>query len=285
MRKLLCAALAILLTLAAAMPALAGARMPEYRGVVMDDADVLSAQTVRDIEEYAERAEDDTNVQVHVAIVHFLDGLDAKTYAEQLFSLWRLEDDDLLIFGAAGEDSFATVLGRDVKEELGVKNADNLMYTSSRFSELFKAQQYDAAFAEWFTALNTLLNKQYNESISLKGLFATAQTEADSGRAGENSALSLWERTLNSIDDNTANYQQYQETRRQQDNGIGVGGWIVLAIIVAIIFGQSDPVRRARRSGRSHYRDYGCGCSPLGWIFTMIGANAIIDALRGRRRR
>lgn len=289
MKRFLCAALIVVLTLMSGTAALAAARMPEYRGVVTDDADVLSAEMVQDIQAYAEMAEDDTDVNIHVAIVHFLDGLDAKTYAEQLFEKWDLDHKDILLLGAAGEDSFATVLGEKVARQLGQTNADNLMYTSSSFGELFARQQYDAAFASWFTALNTLLNKQYDENMKLGKLFASAQVMPadDNGDAQSISGLvsQLWTQTLDSIDGSTADYQQYHEERQHQDNGIGVGGWIVLLIIIAIVFGQSDPVRKARNAGRSHYRDYGCGCSPLGWILTMIGFNAIIDSLRGGRRR
>ena len=61
--------------------ALAGVRMPADRGTVTDDANVLSAQTASDIAEYARLLKDDTGINVRVAIVHFLDGLDAQTYA------------------------------------------------------------------------------------------------------------------------------------------------------------------------------------------------------------
>ena len=268
------------------------ARMPENRGALTDDADVLGAQTAKDIAEYAEEAEDETGVSLHVVIVHFLDGLDVQTYADRLFASWRLGEDDMLLLGAAGEDSFASVLGEDVREKLGQKNAENLMYTSSMFGELFKRQEYDAAFGRYFVALNTLLNKQYDENIKLGDLFSSAQAPAQSAQSAQQPSHAqsaarygsqLWQQVLGSIDENTADYQQYAQTRHNDDNGIGVGGWMVMAIIIMIIFGQSDPVRKARSKGRTHYRDYGCGCSPLGWILTMIGVNAIIDRLRGRR--
>ena len=64
---------------------------------------------------------------------------------------------------------------------------------------------------------------------------------------------------------------------------MSAGGWIVLAIIIAIIFGQSDPVRRARRQGGRNYRSYGCGCSPLGWLVSLFGINVLIDSFRKKR--
>lgn len=287
MKKLFCAVAAVVLLCAAALPAMAAARMPECRGALTDDADVLSAQTAKDIAAYAEMAQDEADAHIYVAVVHFLDGLDAKTYAAELFQKWNLGDDDWLILGAAGEDSFAAAMGEDVQKKLGVSNAENLLYTSSAFGDQFKRQQYDAAFGSLFVALNTLLNKQYGTDMELGGLFKSAQAPSATAQPASQSAgdysSRLWEQVLGSIDEHTADYQQYQTQRQDSDNGIGVGGWIILIILVMIIFGQSDPVRKARNASRPHYRDYGCGCSPLGWILSMIGAGAIIDRLRRRR--
>ena len=279
-----CAALLLAFLLLLSASALAGVRMPESRGALTDDADVLGAQTAADITAYAEKAEDETDVHIHVVIVHFLDGLDVQTYANRLFQSWNLGDEDLLLLGAAGEDSFATVLGADVADELGKSNAENLLYTSSSFGTLFRNQQYDAALGSWFTALNSLLNKQYHQNIEMGSLFASAQTAPQAAQGKGDYASDLWENVLNGISQHTQRYEYDQENRAQSDdNGIGVGGWVIMAIIIMIIFGQSDPVRKARNSGRKHYRDYGCGCSPLGWILAMIGAGTLIDKFRGRR--
>lgn len=284
MKRFRWAALLVVLMVLVSASALAGARMPEKRGVVTDDADVLSAQTARDIAEYAEMAEDDTDVNISVAIVHFLDGVDAQTYANRLFAKWNLDDEDMLILGAAGEDSFAVAMGEEVAEKLGKRNAENLLYTSSSFGSLFQAQQYDSAFGSLFTSLNTLLNKQYHRDMDLGSLFADAQAPKPEAQNPSDYASELWEKVLGSIDEHTQDVQDTRAyERRTEHNGIGVGGWVVIAIIIMIIFGQSDPVRKARNSGRRHYRDYGCGCSPLGWILAMIGAGAIIDKWRGRR--
>lgn len=281
------AALLLALMLALTASALAGARMPVKRGALTDDADVLSAQVASDIAQYAEMAQDETGVNIYVGIVHFLDGLDVQIYANRLFQQWNLGDEDILLLGAAGEDSFATALGDDVRDELGKSNAENLLYTSSSFGTLFQSQRYDAAMGSWFAALNALLNKQYHTNMELGSLFASAQADQTvqaAPQGGSDYASALWENVLGSIDEHAQNYQTYRENQEQQDgNGIGVGGWVVMAIIIMIIFGQSDPVRKARNSSRKHYKDYGRGCSPLGWILAMIGAGAIIDKFRARR--
>lgn len=285
-KKILCAALCLVLVL---MPltALGRTRLPAERGVVTDDANVLGAQTVSDIAAYAEKVKDATALELHVAVVHFLDGLDAQTYANELFLKWNLKAEDVLLLGAAGEDRFAAVMGETAQRILGSKNAENLLYTSSSFSTLFRSRQYDAAFDAYFTAFNALVEKQTDQKIKLGKLFASAQTQkpaAEPAPSGRVYGSQLWNEVMDAIKDSSEDYQQYHETREHTRNGLSAGGWIVLAILIAIVFGQSDPVRKARRNRGRSYRSYGCGCSPLGWIFSLIGVNVLIDAIRGRRR-
>ena len=138
MKRIFAALLTLLLLFSAA---LADVRMPSRRGAVTDDADVLSAQTAADIATYAEKAEEETGLRLQTVIVHFLDGMDVQSYAQRLFERWELQDEDLLLLVAAGEDSFATVMGSEAAEKLGKANAENLMYTSSGFSALIRSQQ------------------------------------------------------------------------------------------------------------------------------------------------
>lgn len=291
MKKILCLALCLLMILLPLSMAFGQARLPMERGVVTDDADVLSAQTVSDIQKYAEEVESETNIDLYVATVHFLDGLDAQTYADRLFKSWRLDEDSMLLLGAAGEDTFATSMGTDVKKKLGEKNAENLMFTSSSFSTLFKSQQYDMAFGKYFIALNALLNKQYDTSIKMKNLFKSAQEQTATTQRPEKIESTfefgsqLWDEVMGAIEDNTQDYQVYhQERARRSGNGMSAGGWIVLAIIAMIIFNQRPSAKRSRRSHQNNNRRSGCGCSPLGWIFSLLGLNVLIDSIFGRRR-
>jgi len=286
MKRWICGVLCVLMVLMSAVAA-AGARMPALRGALTDDADVLSTDVSAALTEYAEDVEDETDVEVHVAIVHFLDGLDAQTYANELFAHWKLSDNAVLLLCAAGEDSFATAVGSKAESKLGKQNLDNLMYTSSDFATLIAAQQYDAAFGKYFIAFNDLLNKRYDEKLKLPKALAAY----DGNTAVQQNPVSslmgagyhLWSEVMDNVNDNSAHYNDYHANRDQQDNGLGVGGWIVLIILVMIIFSQSTPVRKARNQGKGNYRRIGCGCSPLGWILSLFGINALIDALRGKR--
>ncbi len=259
------------------------ARMPENRGVLTDDADVLSKSMANDIAEYAKLLERKTDVELHVAIVHFLDGMDVKSYADALFKKWGLGKHDLLIVGAAGEDSFAMSMGSKVSGKLGEKSAETLMYTSSGFSDCFREQRYNEAFGSLFVAMNSLAEKRYDTTIKLGKLFEDSQLSDDNEKTPQSFISHMLDRYNGDIKERGDSYQSTQAARKQKSSGMGLGGWVVLGIIALIVFGQSDPVRKARRMGGKDYRGLGCGCSPLGWIFSIFGLGVIINNLRGRR--
>lgn len=265
---------ALLLTLMLLVPlcALGALRMPEHRGTVTDDANVLSAQTVNDLNSYAQKLAEKADVNLHVALVHFLDGAEVQSYANTLFDLWELENDDLLLLGAAGEDSFAAVMGNDVQKVLGKTNAENLLFTSSEFSSFFRTQQYDAAIAAYCTALNELVHKQTGESIRMDGLFG--QAAADPIQQVQQYGSALWSDVMQSISESGQDYLAHHEREEREENGLTAGGWIVLIVLIVIMTRQSKAQRRYGQRRRS-------GC--LTWILGLFGLNIFIDFLRGRR--
>ena len=269
MMKRIFAILLSLLLLALPLSALGATRMPERRGAVTDDADVLSTQTAADLAAFIEEVEDETELSLHVAIVHFLDGLDAQAYAAELFTRWNLGNDDILLLGAAGEDTFATVMGADASKQLGRTNAENLMFTSSSFGSLFAAQRYDEAFASYCTAFSALVQKQLDETIRMDGLFGQAVPSIT--EQAQNFGSELWSGVMDAITQSGESYQHEHDRREREENGLTAGGWIVLIILVMIVLRRNKYERRKRP-----------GC--LGWILGLFGANILVDLLRGRRR-
>ncbi len=278
--------------------AAAQARFPERAAALTDDANALSQQMTADIAAYAQKVEDVTGVKLNVVLVHFLDGEPVQTYADALFARWNLGEDDLLLLGAAAEDTFALATGSALGRKLTDGNLKSLLY-SSAFESAFQAQRYDAAFGGFFVAFNTLLEKQFDTTVALGSLFAAYQPEtAQAGASGQSIAdsiaqageqlagaaqevasgvvqatSSLWNSTMDSIKGNVDDYQAYRDQRDENRGGLSPMGWIVLVIIVMVIFGQSEPARRARRRG-------GCGCGPLGWIFGLLGLSALFHRNR-----
>ena len=279
-------ALTLALCLFAALPSLAEARYPARGDTVTDDANVLSQTMTRDIASYAEEAESETSVKIHVALVSFLDGEAPQKYADALFANWDLDEDDLLLMGAAAEDTFAFSVGAKVAAKLSTGTLNSLLY-SSGFSDAFQTQRYDDAFGTLFVNLNTLLNKQYDADISLGSLFQNYQNGKVAASASDSvqqaaqsvadSANELWTSTINSITDSVQNYQNYHSQHEAESGGMNAGWWIVLLIILVLVSGHG---RRGRYRG-------GCGCSPIGWIIGGLGLGALFgrhdgDAERNR---
>ena len=264
MKKIFCVLVCLFVAITP-LWALASLRMPNCRGAVTDDANVLSRQTSADLAEYAQRLENETGIALQVVLVHFLDGAEVQSYANTLFDLWELDGDHLLVLGAAGEDRFATVAGNQAAQKLGARNAENLLYTSSAFAQLFTAQQYDAAFAAYCTALSELAEKQLNETIRLDGLFGV--TAPSPVQQAQTYASEAWNEIMQSITDSS---QSYYESRDDDENGLSAGGWILLIILVMIMLRRNKYERRKRP-----------GC--LGWLVSMLGINFFINLLRRRR--
>jgi len=268
MKKVLQCLCLIMALLVLPLTALAAVRMPVQRGTVTDDANVLSTQTVQDVTEYAALLSEKTDIRLHAAVVHFLDGLDAQTYADRLFDKWSLGEEDLLLLVAAGEDSCAASMGSAAADILGKANAENLLYTSSAFSSLLRTQQYDAAFNACFTALNTLMEKQTGRTIRLGTLFGSQpepETTVDFGSQ-------LWLDVMNALEDSGEELREEFERHEQEEEGLTAGGWIVLIVLFVIIMKQSRKPHRARRFDRR-----GCGCSPLGWLIGLLGLGFLFD--------
>lgn len=300
MKKWICGVLSLMIVLVSAF-ALADARMPINRGALTDDADVLSSELSSAIVGYAEDVKNETDMDVYVAVVHFLDGLDAQSYANQLFKEWELNDNAVLLLCAAGEDSFATAMGKKAENKLSKQNMDNLMYTSSDFAASIGRQEYDGAFAKYFVAFNDLINKRFDASLKLPKAISKA---ADAGTAeevqpGVTSSFSagslwsqiisgvpefengssvlipgMWSQTVQDVEDNSSYYTDYYQDHSYGENGIGVGGWIILIILVMIIFSQSHPVRRANNRYKKNH-------GGKGWIYGLLGV-ALIRMFRRR---
>ena len=219
-------------------------RLPDRDGVVTDDANVLDSRTIEDIEEYADMVEDETDVKIHVALVHFTDGMDVKQYGETLFNEWGLDDEDMLILGVIGQEGFTMVLGSDVQRELNTSSVDNLLYTSTSFSSLFAGGQYDAAFGNLFQGMTALFNKEYREDMEMGSLFEhVIQLPANSQNAFGSGS---WMETLGNI----GHVDDAFEASREEENGLTVVHWILIVGLIMIIINGSDPVRKAKRKFR-----------------------------------
>ena len=111
MKKWLCMLLCLAVLLVP-FGAMAAVRMPEMRGNINDSADILSAQTTNDLADFIKQVTKRADIDLYVATVHFLDGMDVQAYTDQLFAKWELTDEDLLLVGAAERASLVLRRGR-----------------------------------------------------------------------------------------------------------------------------------------------------------------------------
>lgn len=241
-------------------------RYPEKSGVACDYADVLSAQTVEDVQTFHENLAAKTNVGLYVATVHFLDGQDIKTYAHTLFERWELGEKDLLLLLAVGEDNYYACAGPELAKRF--PEASQQVLLSQTLQSEFMAQRYDGAVRSYLPALASALGKQFGVTVKLPRSLASAGATAapaaapDWGKAFKDSAF--FDRA-----EKEAQRAAQAITREEKRSGISLGKTVLLALILWLIFGSGK--------GRRGRRGCGCGCAPFGWLLAALGLQKLFD--------
>lgn len=172
MMKRICSLLLLLclaVTCACAEP-----RYPTQTGETTDAAAVLSHTTLEDLRALDSLLDKADALRLRIATVDFLDGADADDYAEALFERWSLDDEDILLLMAVGEDKYAIAAGEDVDRLLAPSTLNKLLAAS--FEEPFMNQQYDQAIAAYMPVLVQEINKVCGTSVSTSGLFGRSST-------------------------------------------------------------------------------------------------------------
>lgn len=270
----------------------AEARFPTDMGVVTDDAGVLSESMRKEMEAFAALAHTRAGVKVQVAVVHFLDGLAVQDYANRLFRHWEMGENGFLLLAAVGEDSFATASGEGFKKAVSDHNLHVLLGTTE-FGRLLEEQQYGDAFGRFFAAFGRLLEKQFSVDMDSQRLFTAYQEDMEPTPIPAAPALAdtvpeipkapevpdrvpsfipdVLNKAINRFADRE--YENNARKKARENEGLSFGGLVVLAILIWLVFGGSKAAHRGRRV-------MGCGCGPLGWIFSLLG----VSRLLGRRR-
>ena len=261
MMKRFLSLLVAMLVLCACLPACAAPRYPERQGGTTDAAAVLSQSTLRDLATSAQRLKDETDIELFVVTVDFLDGETLSSYGEGLFTQWKLDDDSLLLLLAVGEDKFATFSGRDVTRHLSRQVQDKLLSTS--LEGPFLRQAYDEAIASFIPALTQEINKAFDADVSVGGLFGQAGSESLSVEEWADE----WARRWNAAHDEepTPDSVGDRVTREDKSTGFSLGKVLLTVFLLMVIFGNFSD-----RRGR-HGRRRGCGCAPFSSILAALG--------------
>lgn len=208
-------------------------RYPEQTGEVTDAAAVLSSVTLEDLRTLDERLDDEDALRLRIVTVDFLDGSDASAYAAALFERWRLDDDELLLLMAVGEDKYALEAGEDAARLLSYATRSKLLAGS--FEPSFLNQQYDAALAAFVPALVREINKVCSVSVSTDDLFGLSS-------AG---LFSNWAASLRQQDAREDNSDLHIIYEAGQANFALIKVFLIVGVLM-IVFGSFRLKRRPR---------------------------------------
>ncbi|PPD02245.1 MAG: hypothetical protein CTY36_09820, partial [Methylocystis sp.] len=126
--------------------AFAAVNYPLLAGRVVDEADVIPPSTKSAIETKLRDLEDKSGIQLVVASVNSLDGLDVETYANGLFRAWKLgeakKNNGVLFLVAPNERKMRIEVGYGLEGTL--TDALSKIILTSAVAPRFKARDYGA---------------------------------------------------------------------------------------------------------------------------------------------
>lgn len=244
MMKRICSLLLLLLVVVSA--AAAEPRYPSRTGETTDAAAVLSHTTLEDLRKLDSLLDKADAPRLRIATVDFLDGENIDHYADELFEHWSLDDDEILLLMAVGEDKYAFATGEDVPRLLPASTVSKLLTAS--FEEPFMNQQYDQAIAAFVPVLVREINKVCGESVSTDGLFGRTTLGLF-----DNWALSLHEK--NDADDEGESIL----TREDDRTGFSLLKVALIVLVLLIVFGSfrggnRKPAKAADKPAPKHGR-------------------------------
>ena len=225
-RRILC----LLAVLMLSCTAFAEPRYPERNGVATDHAGVLSARMLEDLRTLDDRLDHADALRIRIVTVDFLDGQDIDVYARTLFDRWHLDDEDILLLIAVGEESFTLFLGEEAAALLQPGTAEAIL--RSTFTEPYLDQQYDAALAAFIPGLVNEIGLVCGERIRTDDLF----------RSTSASLISNWASLLPTADD-PADKESFL-TREDKVSGFSLLKVILIVVLLLLVFGSFRKTRR-----------------------------------------
>lgn len=219
-------------------PALAEPRYPSQTGETTDAAAVLSHTTLEDLRTLDSRLDQADAMQLKIVTVDFLDAAEADDYAAALFDRWGLDDHEMLLLLAVGEDKYALEAGQNVDRLLSPATQSKLLAAS--FEEPFLNQQYDAAIAAFVPSLVREINKLCGTSVSTDDLF---------GR----SSASLFDNWASSLRQNSGDADESDAsifTREDSRTGFSLLKVILIIAVLMFVFGSFRRIGSSQRNAK-----------------------------------
>lgn len=226
----------LLLVLLCSLCAQAEPRYPEQDGNTTDTARILSATALEDLSTVDKRLKKADAMRLKIATVDFLDGEDVDDYAAALFDRWDLEDEDVLLLLAIGNDEYAIFAGEDAARLLTPALQQELL--REHLAPLFAQQDYEGAVASFTLAFVEEANRLYGEKVSTSGLFGRSASGLF-----DNFAVSQFLAGLSDEEDGSI------FTRVDKSTGFSFLKVVLIVLVLLVIFGGRSSKTRSRAAG------------------------------------
>jgi uncharacterized protein len=133
---------------------------PPLTGRVVDQADVMTAESRSDIEAKSKDLEDKSGIQLVVATVQSLQGSDIETYANELFRFWRLgqaqKNNGVLLLVAPAEHKVRIEVGYGLEGTL--TDALSSVVISSAIIPRFKTNDFSGGIVSGVDGIVSILS-------------------------------------------------------------------------------------------------------------------------------
>lgn len=248
---------------------------------VVDDAGVLSEQTIADVSTLNERAD----IRFTVATRHFLGGREAQSYCDELFNAWNLGSYDVLLLLVIGEERYAVTLGSDVTGYYLSSEQVNSLLSSKLRQPFLQDRDYDGAVGSFLLAAASQVARANGSTLYTGGLFGTASGSGSNTAVVQQDDFSNWRGNWwdGFFAGNGAEYaDSYSGYDPEFDYGysyeddyeesFGFGKLIFLAIVLWII------IKNRQRNGKR-------GLGLFGWIVASKGMKEFSRTMNGVHRR
>ncbi|MDD4850011.1 MAG: TPM domain-containing protein [Gemmiger sp.] len=190
-KRLLCAAATMALLAAAALPAVAAPQVDTSKCVI-DNADILSAETETYITNLTVALSDACGAQIGVYTVNNVGNTSMENYAYQVFDAWGLGDDDkhngVLLLLSTDDDDYWLMQGQGLETRLPTSTLKDIL--NNNLESNWVRQDYDRGARQTVRAVAKELSSIYDLRLDVDAVAAgNAGSTGQSGQESDGSGV------------------------------------------------------------------------------------------------
>lgn len=169
-RRILCAALALLLMMLSALPALAAVQEPGREFYFLDEANVLSEALEGEIYFSNKRLSAACGAQMVVVTIDSTGGREISEYAVELFNQWGIGDREanngFLLLLAVGDENYYALCGDNLQPKLGAGQLK--AYLDEYLEAEFAAKRYEDGVKKFYEVVFKRIADTYNADVTVE---------------------------------------------------------------------------------------------------------------------